>query len=140
MGSGCREYYGNGLFSLLYSQSHFQQTISNIIIDIIDTNNIQETCSCYFEVDDHADSDFLTPLYIPNKMYISKHSLHTNCACYNFSTIAHLPMSCIITKNIFLLYSTVVLIQQLLKHMCSLQYLIVISVLLLSFLSVFTYS
>ena len=33
---------GNGVFSLLYSQSHFYQTISNIIC-IIDTKNIQET-------------------------------------------------------------------------------------------------
>ena len=40
---------GNGLFSLLYSQSHFYQTISNIIIRIIDTKNIQETWLYYID-------------------------------------------------------------------------------------------
>ena len=36
----------NGVFSLSYGQSHFHQTISNIIVHIIDTKNIQETWIC----------------------------------------------------------------------------------------------
>ena len=102
----CRRYYGNGLFPLLCSQLHFHQTISNIIIHIIDTNNIQETCSCYFEVDDHADSDFLTPYYIfpikctyQNTHYIQIVHVITSAQLHIYQ--CHVLLY---TKNFFLLY------------------------------------